>query len=446
MDITSVILAAGMGKRMQSTLPKVLHTIANATFLEILLATLPDVLNKDVRLVISKEIQEHKEFASLQRSFAFKSHIQHERKGTADALKAAKEGAFTSDAVLVLYGDSPLIQRETFDKLYQTFVNSGSDIVCIGFEAKDPYGYGRLICDNERISAIIEEKDLTNDQRKIILCNSGNYLIKSSVVNELLDKIKPNKITGEYYITEIIELAAKRGDKCTYITASEEEVLGINSMQQREMAEKIMQDRLRSKFLNAGVNFIDSSSVYLSFDTEIGRGTYIEPFVYLGKGVRIAEDVKILGFSHICGAEIASGASVGPFARIRPETKVGQNCRVGNFVEIKETEMAADAKASHLSYIGDAELGKGVNVGAGTIFCNYDGYAKHSSIIGDGTFIGSNSSIVAPIKIGNDVIIGAGSVVTEDVPDGTLTIARSRQTNYPQKAEVIKAKKKLENS
>lgn len=446
MNITTVILAAGMGKRMQSSLPKVLHTIAGATFLEILLATLPKALSKDVRLVVSEEVLSHALYSDLVKRFSFNSFIQHDKKGTADALKCAKEKAFDADAVLVLYGDSPLIQQETFNELYHQFINSDLDILCIAFDAKNPFGYGRLICEKGRVIAITEEKDLTDEQRSITLCNSGNYLIKSAVVNELLDKIEPNKITGEYYLTDIVELATKRGAKCSFIIAPEDEVLGINGMQQREHAEKIMQDRLRAKFSNAGVHFTDSSSVYISFDTEIGRGSYVEPFVYIGRKVRIAEDVKVLGFSHICGATIAKGASVGPFARIRPETIIGEDCRVGNFVELKETEMARGAKASHLSYIGDAELGEDTNVGAGTIFCNYDGYSKHSSIIGGGTFIGSNSSIVAPIKVGNDVIIGAGSVVTENIPDGTLTIARSRQTNYPQKAEVIKAKKKLENA
>ncbi len=440
MDITAVILAAGYGKRMKSNLPKVLHKIANCSFLEIILSTLTELGVSDIRIVASNELQANKEYKTLQERFKFSTHIQKERLGTANALDTAVSKD-EKNPILVLSGDSPLITTTTIREMVHDFEDNNLDILCLAFKPKNPRGYGRLVTFERDILEIVEEKDLRPDQRDIKLSNSGVYVISPSKAKYLLSKVTNNNQAKEYYLPDIVKISLNEGGRVSYITTSEKEVLGVNDNGQKAQAERVMQTRLRNKALEAGVTFIAPETVFLSFDTEFGADVVVHPFVIFSKGVKIADNSEILSFSHIDSASIGSNCKVGPYTRIRTGTVVGNDCRLGNFVEIKATKMDDCSKASYLSYRGDAKIGKSVNIGAGTVLCNFDGYSKHQTVIGDNTLIGSNSALIAPISIGSDAIVGAGSVITEDVEDKALAIARARQTNFHQKAELIKKKK-----
>jgi bifunctional UDP-N-acetylglucosamine pyrophosphorylase/glucosamine-1-phosphate N-acetyltransferase len=439
-DITAIILAAGEGKRMKSSFPKVLHKVANASFLEILLNTLSELRVKDIRIVASEDLQAHPNFQDLKDKFKFKVRIQKERLGTADALKYGIEPN-EKNPILVLNGDTPLIEAETIRKVAHIVDDTDSDILCIGFKAKNPKGYGRLITFGEDLIEIIEEKDLKGNQVDIDLCNSGIYMLSPKHVSELLNKIGSENQAKEFYLTDIIKIAHDSGLKVSFLLTKENEAFGINDMKQKAYAEKIMQKKLRCKALEAGVTFASPDTTFLSYDTKFGTDVLIAQFVVIGPGVKIGDGVQIMSFSHIEGATIGENCKIGPYARIRPDTTIEKDCRVGNFVEVKATHIKSGSKASHLSYIGDASIGKNVNIGAGTIFCNFDGFSKHQSTIGDSTFIGSNVALVAPINVGNGAIIGAGSVVTEDVEDNSLAIARARQSNFRQKAGMIRKNK-----
>ncbi len=433
MDITAVILAAGAGKRMKSSLPKVLHKIANVSFLEIILNTLNELEVRDIRIVASTELKQHKDFEALASRFSFKVYTQKKRLGTADALKCALH-AKEAKPVLVLNGDTPLIEVSSIRKL----VENDSDLTCIGFKARAPKGYGRLVTFGEDLVEIVEENDLVGDQGDITLCNSGIYMINPEHISNLLEKIKPDNSANEFYLPDIVKIAHYSGLRVSFIRARESEVAGINNQRQKAYAEIILQNKLRKKALDAGTTIISPNTVFFSFDTKFGTDVCIHPFVVIGPNVEIGDGTEILSFSHIDGAAIGKDCKIGPYARIRPNTIISENCKIGNFVEIKSTTVGGGTKASHLSYIGDAHIGENVNIGAGTIFCNFDGFSKHQSNIGADTFIGSNVALVAPINIGSGAIIGAGSVVTEDVKDNSLAISRARQSNYPQKAEIIR--------
>ncbi len=440
MEITAVILAAGEGKRMKSSLPKVLHKIANSSFLEILLNTLSELRVKDIRVVASEELQKHTDFQILLERFKFKVCTQQKRLGTADALKCAV-GPNEKQSILVLNGDTPLIEAKTIREVAHLVDDSDSDVVCIGFKSRNPKGYGRLVTFGEDLIEIIEEKDLKGDQADIKLCNSGIYMLSPKHVSHLLDKIGSENQAKEFYLTDIIKIAHDASLKVSFLLAKEREAFGINDTRQKAYAETIMQGRLRKRAMEAGVTLISPNTVFLSYDTKFGMDVSIAPFVVIGANVAIGDNTEILSFSHIDGATIGSNCKIGPYARIRPNTAISENCRIGNFVEIKATSVGAGTKASHLSYIGDASIGENVNIGAGAIFCNFDGISKHQSTIGSGTFVGSNVALVAPINIGNGAIIGAGSVITEDVEDNSLAIARARQSNFHQKAEIIRKNK-----
>lgn len=440
MDITAVILAAGYGKRMKSNLPKVLHKVANCSFLEVILATLTELGVKEIRVVASEELKDHKEYKTLQERFKFSTRIQKERLGTAHALDCGISEKETNP-ILVLSGDAPLITPITIREMVHNFEDNSLDIMCLAFKPKNPYGYGRLVTYEEDIMEIVEEKDLRPDQKDLKLCNSGIYVIHQDKAKELLKRVKNINQSKEYYLPDIVKLSHEDGGKVSYIVTNEREVIGVNDNLQKAVVEKVMQTRLRKKALDAGVTLIAPETVFLSFDTTFGSDVIVHPFVVFAKGVTVADNTEILSFSHIDSASIGSNCKVGPYTRIRPGTVIKDDCRLGNFVEIKATTMDEGSKASHLSYIGDAEIGKSVNIGAGTIFCNFDGYSKHQTTIGDNTFVGSNSALLAPLNIGSDAIIGAGSVITEDVEDNALAIARSRQTNFKQKADLIRGKK-----
>ena len=440
MQLTVVILAAGQGKRMISEIPKVMHQVAGMPMLGVLLDTISHLKTKEIRVVASNELLAYQPFMDLKEKYGFDTCIQKERQGTADALKIALKTKPKSP-VLVMCGDAPLIKKETIEKMMKRYEESEAKLLCLGFKAKDPYGYGRLISYENDLLEIVEEKDATPEQRNIDICNSGMYIIDNSIIEEVLSKITNANAAQEFYLTDSVKVANKLGYQCVYHVASEKEVMGVNDRYQLSKAEKYIQTRLRIKHLKAGVTMVDPKSVFLSLDTKFGKDVIIHPNVVIGSGVEIGDNVEIYSFTHIAGAVIGDACKVGPFARLRPKTELGKGARIGNFVETKAIKFGKGAKASHLSYLGDGQIGDNSNIGAGTIFCNYDGYSKQSTIIGKDVFIGSNTALVAPVKVGDAAIVGAGSVITEDVEKNALSIARARQVNFNQKADLIRSKR-----
>jgi bifunctional UDP-N-acetylglucosamine pyrophosphorylase/glucosamine-1-phosphate N-acetyltransferase len=444
-DLTVIILAAGKGTRMHSDLPKVMHKVAGMSMIEHLLWTLKDFGVAEVRVVCSEELLASADFKAIQNKYNFKTAIQLDRLGTADALKCGIKEKIKTNHTMVIAGDAPLITENTFAELYQQTLSQEASVIGVGFEANNPHGYGRMVTDNEDLLQIIEEKEATKIQKEIKLCNSGLYIFKTSDLPTLLVEINNNNSLNEFYLTDVIDIANRKGLKCTYAKAQEQEVLGINDKIQLAAAERFMQNQLRRKAMLKGVTLIDPDSTYLSKDTSFGKDVTVYPNVYISAGVTIGSGSTIMPFSHIEGATIGNNCKVGPFARIRAGSDLANDVAIGNFVEIKVAKIGNGTKINHLTYVGDANIGKKTNIGAGTIFCNYDGYSKHQTMIGDETFIGSNSALVAPIAIGNRAIIGAGSVITENVEDNSLALARARQMNFHQKAELIREKKGKKN-
>ncbi len=354
--------------------------------------------------------------------------VQEQRLGTAHAVLAAREAITPRvDDILVLFADTPLVTTATMLAL-RAALEGGATVAALGFETENPFGYGRLIRDEAgRLAAIKEEKDATPTERAITLCNAGLMAIDGRRALELLGAVGADNAKGEYYLTDIVELARARGLETRVVVGQESEVLGVNDRAQLAEAERIAQDRLRRAAMVGGVTLIAPETVFLNADTKLGRDVLIEPHVVFGPGVEVADGARIHAFSRIEGARIGAGAHVGPFARLRPGTTLGPGSKVGNFVEIKSTTLGAGAKVSHLTYLGDAEIGADANIGAGTITCNYDGFLKYKTRVGDGAFIGSNSSLVAPVTIGAGAYVGSGSVVTGDVAEDALAVARGRQ-------------------
>jgi bifunctional UDP-N-acetylglucosamine pyrophosphorylase/glucosamine-1-phosphate N-acetyltransferase len=355
--------------------------------------------------------------------------VQAEQRGTADAVKAARE-AFEDfhGHVLILYGDTPLLRPQTLDKV-RGELEAGADLVVIGFEAEDPTGYGRLLLDDRGgLAGIREEKDANDQERALTLCNSGIMAFRSSkTVLGLLGRIGNDNAKGEFYLTDAVALAHGDRLETRMVLSDQEEVLGVNSRAELAMAEGAMQRRLRAHVMANGATLTAPETVFLSHDTRIGKDVVIEPHVVIGERVVIEDGATIRGFCHIEGAKIGPGAIVGPFARLRPGASLAKDAHVGNFVEIKQAEIAEGAKVNHLTYIGDASVGARANVGAGTIICNYDGFAKHRTEIGAGAFIGSNSSLIAPVKIGEGAYVGSGSVISKDVAADALALTRAPQ-------------------
>lgn len=440
MKLSVVILSAGMGVRMRSNTPKVLHKVGAMPILEHQLKAVTELGSTDIRVVVNEQMLKDKTFKALLEKYKFTPYLQKERKGTGHAFQAVMDKKF-KHPVLLMYGDIPLIQTSTLEAMYKRYTELDADLLCLGFKAKDPKGYGRLLTYEDDIVGIVEELDATDEQRKIDICNSGIYIFDNKEILDLVNKLSSNNKANEYYLTEIIALANKAKLRCVVHLTNETEVMGINDKAQLATAEMYFQQRLRKKFLNEGVTMIDPQTVYFSADTKIGKDVTIHPNVIFGEGVELEDEVEIFPFSHISGAKICEGASIGPFARVRPKSKIGKNSKVGNFVEVKAAEFGEEVKASHLSYIGDAKVGDNTNIGAGTIFCNYDGYSKHFSKIGKDVSIGANTSVVSPVQVGDRAIIGAGSVITENVEDNALSISRARQVNFQQKAELIRKKK-----
>ena len=422
----AIVLAAGKGTRMKSALPKVLHKIAGAPMIAHVLSAAQAAGIGKTSLVVGPGMEDVAKVATAPKLQVF---VQAEQLGTADAVKAARQ-AFEDfkGNVLILYGDTPLLRAETLDAVRDE-LDGGADLVVIGFEAENPIGYGRLLLDDRgRLAAIREEKDASDAERALTLCNSGIMGFRSGkTLLGLLGRIGKNNAKGEFYLTDAVALAAGDRLETRIVTSTGEEVLGVNSRGELAQAESAMQRRLRARAMADGATLIAPETVFLSHDTKIGKDVLIEPHVVIGERVAIADGATIRAFSHLEGARIGDNATVGPFARLRPGANLAKGAHIGNFVEIKQAEIAEGAKVNHLTYIGDASIGARANIGAGTITCNFDGFAKHRTEIGAGAFVGSNSSLVAPVKIGDGAYIGSGSVISKDVEADALALSRAPQ-------------------
>lgn len=430
MQSAVIILAAGKGSRMRSDLPKVLHPLGNVPLLAHAMAS-AEATAPARMIVVAGHGADMVEAAALRINPACQIALQIEQKGTAHAADQARSLlAGFEGTVVVLFGDTPFVRGETLERVLDAR-RGGSDLVVLGFEAEDPHGYGRLITDGDALEAIVETKDANPEQLAIRLCNSGVMAADAATLFSLIDAVEPVNAQGEYYLTDIVGIARNRGLTATVVTCPEAETLGVNSRADLARAEAVFQGKMRQDAMEAGVTLVDPQSTFFSQDTVIGRDVLVEPNVMFGPVVTIENDVTIKGFSHLEGCHISSGAVIGPFARLRPGAEIGTGAKVGNFVEVKNADVQEGAKLNHLSYVGDAVVGKRANIGAGTITCNYDGVFKHQTVIGDDAFVGSNSSLVAPVRIGAGAVLGSGGVITQDVPDGDLAIARARQVNKP---------------
>jgi bifunctional UDP-N-acetylglucosamine pyrophosphorylase/glucosamine-1-phosphate N-acetyltransferase len=412
---------------MNSARPKVLHRIAGRTMLGHVLQAVRQAGADRVAVVIGPGREDTATEVRAQAPDA-EIFVQADRRGTAHAVLSAREAlAQPVEDIVVAFGDTPLVTAGSFARLRAPLAE-GAAVVALGFDAADPTGYGRLVRDGERLVAIREERDASPEERRITLANAGLMALRGDLALALLDSIGNRNAKREFYLTDAVEAAVRMGERAVAVEAPEAEVQGVNDRRQLAAAERDLQTRLRAAAMAGGATLIDPDSVYLSLDTKLGRDVTIEPHVWFGPGVTVEDDVLIRAFSHLEGATVGNGAVVGPFARLRPGARLGPSAHVGNFVEIKNAELGPGVKANHLAYLGDATIGEGTNVGAGTITCNYDGAAKHRTTIGRHAFIGTNSSLVAPVSIGDDAYIGSGSVITDDVPADALALGRARQS------------------
>jgi bifunctional UDP-N-acetylglucosamine pyrophosphorylase/glucosamine-1-phosphate N-acetyltransferase len=434
--IAVVVLAAGAGTRMKSATPKVLHPLAGWPMLR-------HVLENAARLRPAKVVGVVAP-GSLKVAAAFAPHptvVQRRPLGTGDAAKAAL-GALKGHRgpVLVVFGDAPLVTTATMRALLVACARAKAAVGVLGFRAADPTPYGRLIVRDGELEKIVESKDAVGADRDVDFCNSGVMCLDGTSVASLLGAIGNDNAKGEYYLTDAVALARAGGHRTIAVEGDEEEFQGINSRAELAAAEASLQWRLRSAALEAGVTMTDPATVWLAADTRFGTDVSIGPNVRFGPGVTVASNVEIKAFCDIEGGRIGKGAIVGPFARIRPGSDVAEDVHIGNFVELKATRMGRGAKANHLAYLGDADIGAGSNIGAGTIAVNYDGYGKHRTVVGPDVFIGSNSSLVAPVSIGKGANVTAGSVITEDVPAGAVAFGRARQVTKKGRSAALRAK------
>lgn len=429
-QVAAVILAAGKGTRMKSDIHKVLHPVAGRPMLDHLMASV-DELNPERTVVVVGDGRNQLEAALGSRA---ELATQEPQLGTGHAVLQAQEAlhGFTGD-VLILYGDVPFVTPDTMRQMLQRLnAEDGPAAVVLGFEPEEPLQYGRVIADGGRIAKMVEHKDASEQERACRLCNSGIMAVRGEELFELLARVGNDNVPGEYYLTDIVNLANQDGRSCAVVVTDDpDEVVGINSRAELADAESRWQSRRRTQAMADGATLLAPETVWFAWDTQLGRDVTVGPNVVFGPGVTIGDRVDIQAFSHIEGARIASGASVGPFARLRPGSVLEEGAKIGNFVETKQAVLGKGAKANHLSYLGDAEIGEGANIGAGTITCNYDGYFKHKTTIGARAFIGSNSALIAPVAIGDDAIVAAGSAVSRDVADGEMRMVRGEQLVKP---------------
>ena len=438
MSFTAIILAAGKGSRMKSSLSKPLHKIAGFEMISWVIDAATSAGAEHIIPVISDDTPELAAFLS-----GYSLAIQKNQKGTADAVMAAlPHFKNLAQPILVLYADTPFINKDIMRELLDK-IKSGSDICVLGFTAENPNGYGRLVTSsNGSLQSIIEDSEASTSEKMINNVNAGIMAFNGSIIEENIKKITPSNSREEYFLTDIVSVGYKNKLSVDYILTGKEYVIGINTLEQLAIAEAIAQNNLRRKAMLSGVTMIAPETVFLQKDTIIGQDVIIEPNVVIAGGVSIARNCHIKSFCHLEKCSIGEGNIIGPFARIRPDTVTSQNVKIGNFVEVKKSTIGVSAKVNHLSYIGDTEIGDNANIGAGTITCNYDGYRKYQTKIGEGAFIGSNTALIAPVNIGSNAIIGAGSTITQNVPNTGLSVARSKQTIIPSGAKKVQDKRK----
>ena len=439
--VACVILAAGKGTRMKSSLPKVLHPVAGRAMVAHVIAAAQGAGADRITIVVGPDQQDVAAAVA-----PHQTAIQAEPRGTGDAALAARETLADFDGtVLVGFGDTPLVTAATFQALLDRARAADAPVVTVlGFRPRDPGALGRMILGpNGDLEAIVEAKDATPEQLAIPVCNAGLMAVPAAHLWSLLAAVGTDNAQGEVYLPDIVAIARSRGLACAMVERPEGETIGVNSRTDLAIAEAALQDRLRAAALAAGVTLVDPKTVYLSIDTRFGRDVVIEPNVVIRPGVTLGDEVTVLAFSHLEGATVGAGCRVGPFARLRPGAVLGQAVHVGNYVEVKAATLADGAKANHLSYIGDAEVGARSNIGAGTITCNYDGFVKSKTVIGADAFIGSNSALVAPVTVADGATVGAGSVITKDVAPDALALTRADQKTLPgMAAKIRKAKAK----
>ncbi len=440
-NVAVVVLCAGRGKRMKSDLPKVMHKVAGRTMLSHVLDTADRLGPEQLVVVIGSEMDDVARAASPATTV-----VQNPPDGTAGAVRVAREclaqfcATGTDRDVVILFGDAPLLETDTIHRMIARRRESRAAVCVLGAHVRKPNRYGRLVCSQDgSLTRIVEFRDATDRERNITLCNSGIMTVDARELFELLDCVTNDNESGEYYLTDIVEIARSRGRASVVLeTDDDEDTVGADDRFDLAHFERVFQDRLRKNAMRDGSTMVAPESVFLSWDTRIGHDVVIEPHVIIGPGVSIGDNVRIRGFCHLEGATLGDGCEVGPFARLRSGTTVGRNVRVGNYVEVKNTTLCDGVKTGHHAYLGDATVGAGTNIGAGTVICNYDGVVKHRTHIGCNAFIGSNTSLVAPLTIGDGAYIAAGSTITKDVEKDALAVARNWQVNKSGMATVLR--------
>ncbi|RVV97608.1 bifunctional UDP-N-acetylglucosamine diphosphorylase/glucosamine-1-phosphate N-acetyltransferase GlmU [Mesobaculum littorinae] len=425
MAIALIVLAAGKGSRMKSDMPKVLHRIAHAPMLWHALRA-GAALEPEKTVVVAGHGADQVTGSAHDYDEAANVVLQTEQLGTAHAVAQARPAleGFDGDAI-VLYGDTPFISEDTLRAMAEA--RKTNDVVVLGFEAANPARYGRLVTEGDALTRIVEFNDASEAERAITLCNSGVIAADAQFLFRLIDAVGNDNAAGEYYLTDIVSIARAQGLSASVVRCDEAETMGVNSRADLAVAEAAFQARMRATLMEDGVTLQAPETVHLAWDTVIGRDTVIEPNVVFGPGVTVESGVQLRAFSHLEGCHVSQGSVVGPYARLRPGAELAENTRIGNFVEIKNAQLAEGVKVNHLTYIGDADVGARSNIGAGTVTCNYDGVFKHRTVIGEDVFVGSDTMLVAPVTLGNGAMTGSGSTITRDVPAGALSVARPEQ-------------------
>jgi bifunctional UDP-N-acetylglucosamine pyrophosphorylase/glucosamine-1-phosphate N-acetyltransferase len=443
-DIAVIVLAAGHGTRMKSRKPKVLHPIAGRPMVKHVIAAAETLEPTDIVAVIGPDMWDVEVACE-----PYKAVEQTQRLGTGHAALQAKKklSGFDGD-ILIMFGDTPLISPETLQAMVERRREADEPVVVVlGFRAEDPGPYGRLILDDEgALERIVEAKDASPEELETDLCNSGVMCVEGGVLFDMLEAVGNDNAQGEYYLTDIVAIAREAGGSCAVVEGEEDEMLGVNSRVHLAQAEAVVQYRMRLDAMEGGATLQDPDTVHFSWDTKLGRDVVVEPHVYFGPGVRVRNNAEVRAFSHLEGVTVEEWAQVGPYARLRPGAVIGRNAKVGNFVEVKNADVEEGAKINHLSYIGDARVGEGANIGAGTITCNYDGFLKSKTDIGAGAFIGSNSALVAPVSIGDGAIVGAGSTITKDVAPDAIAVERAPQKALADAAPKFRERKAAEKA
>ena len=438
-SLSALVLAAGKGTRMNSRKPKVLHEIAGLPLVCHVIEAIKPLQPDNIVVVIPLG---HENIGEAVKPTCIK--IQENALGTGNAVKCGLTDLKTlSGTVLVAFGADPMITTETLKKMIEAReVENPPDVVVLGFRTENPDGYGRLVLgDDGKLERIVEVSEAHTIDKPVELYNAGVMAINGTKIAGFIEELSPENGKKEYYLTDIVEIALAKGGYATVVEGEETETLGVDSRADLARAEAMMQARLRLRMLSSGVTLISPETNFFSHDTVIGKDSIIHPNVVIGKNVRIGEAVEIKSFSHLEGAIISNDVVVGPYARLRSGTEIDKGVKIGNFVEIKKAKIGEGAKVNHLSYVGDAYVGQNANIGAGTITCNYDGFAKHVTVIGDGVFIGSNTSLVAPVEVGDNAIIGAGSTITKSVDENALSVVRGELKELPNGAKRFRSRR-----